>query len=113
MCDPNADLYLIDTYLPQWLVTHTSWEATENEPPSLYQPDPDDEQKRYESEWRFAWTASKSVLLSNLLAETEFYASWYRVGYHVCDHDAEQMGNCQWDDVQEYGAVPRGVPDLQ
>jgi len=35
---------------------------------------------------------------------------WHRLGYHVCDHDEDDRGGCEWDETVEVGSVPADVP---
>lgn len=111
-CSPDADQYLIDEYIPQWLVTHSAWEKADNQPPELLFDSPEEEFQYYRANWRFSWSAPKSVLLSNLETYTGTYAPWYSIGYHVCDHDEAEPDGCVWDDVLESGPIPSELPPL-
>lgn len=39
---------------------------------------------------------------------------WYRIGYHVCEHDEDNPGACSFDDsmTRENGTIPSDIPDL-
>jgi hypothetical protein len=37
---------------------------------------------------------------------------WYRIGYHICDHDEDDRGGCSWDDKRENGTIPSDIPNL-
>lgn len=111
----NID-YLINDYIPQWLINHTAWTDAEkpNEKPVLIDSpsDVDDTPAHYAASWRFSWgDNSKSVLLDNLKAYIDSYSDWAVIGYHVCDHDKEgsERGGCSWDDIIRQGNVPAEV----
>jgi hypothetical protein len=38
---------------------------------------------------------------------------WYRVGYHVCDHDEDYPGDCSWEEVRENGQIPSDFPTFR
>lgn len=108
----NTDAYLIDTYIPQWLTTHSAWDdpRQSNDPPQLVTGDPGLGIPDHYSGgvWRFAWSASKSVLLDNLVAYTQSYAGdWWRIRWHECFHD--ETGGCAWTDVRSDGTLPEGI----
>lgn len=115
LCSADAQSFLVDSYLPQWLTTHTAWELADNQPPQVTDPY-DYDTRWYAADWRFAWTASREVLMSNLVAYTRSYAPWHLIGYHVCDHDEDERSSCPpWDDshpdveIYESGTVPEEV----
>lgn len=39
---------------------------------------------------------------------------WYRIGYHVCEHDEDNPGACSFGDsmTRENGTIPSDIPDL-
>lgn len=53
---------------------------------------------------------SKTALLDDVESKLQAVVSWYRIGYHVCDHDASNPSRCSWDDTREYGTVPSDIP---
>lgn len=101
--------FLINSYIPQWLISHQAWEGEgPNDPPTLQAAD--DEHEYYTADWRFAWSADKEVLIANIDQYTAAYTNWHRIGYHVCDHDGENRSGCEWDEWRESGTVPAWVP---
>lgn len=110
----DADPYLLESYIPTWLTTHTAWADADNQPPQPANTELNGVGTEYYSaDWRFAWSASKSVLLSNLTAYTASYAPWHRIGYHVCDHDSDTPVGCAWNDKDENGDIPADIPDFE
>lgn len=107
----NTDSYLINSYIPQWLVTHTAWEQQTNKNPYIVQADPvvGTPEHYRGGPWRFAWSAAKSTLMSNLVAYTQSYSGdWWRIRWHECKHD--QDGPCEWTDIRSSNTpVPGGV----
>lgn len=53
-------------------------------------------------------TDDKIELKDSLLNRLAEYVSWYRLRYHVCDHDSDSPGGCSWDGSEERsgGTVP-------
>lgn len=37
---------------------------------------------------------------------------WHRLGYHVCSHSEDNPSACSWDEKQEFGTIPRDIPDF-
>lgn len=67
---------------------------------------------------RFFSTDVKDNLFQKLEDKYLNKVDWYRIGYHVCDHDAvssERIG-CSWDEEREWTAsgqsIPPEVPDI-
>ena len=106
--------YLTETYIPQWLTTHTAWDdpRCSNDPPVVTSTT-DGSGVEYASGgvWRFAWSASTSVLLDNLWSYVTSYADWARLQYHECDHDEEGDGSCEWreEHTRTHGTIPDEV----
>lgn len=62
-------------------------------------------------EFRFNTTTTKVQILDDAEATLQNYVAWYRLGYHVCDHDETDPGQCDFTDQREYnpGQIPPGV----
>ena len=107
----NTDSYLVDSYIPQWLTTHAAWAdpRQDNAPPTLVAGTDENTPDHYRGgPWRFAWAASKSVLLDTFVGYTQSYAGdWWRIRWHECRHDG--VGDCTWTDIQSGGTVPGGI----
>lgn len=59
--------------------------------------------------WRFAWHEDATLLLDDLEADLQAEVDWYRLKYHVCDHDqSEDRVGCSWDEseTREFGTIP-------
>lgn len=71
----------------------------------------------YQMSIRFDQTDMKANLLQKLTDKLDNKVDWYRVGYHICDHDDENGSPCSWDDVVEWTAkdvtIPTDVPNIQ
>jgi len=62
--------------------------------------------------YRFYTTDDKVVLITDVADRLQNVVSWYRIGYHLCDHDEDLSTGCSWDDTAEYGPVPDEIPSL-
>lgn len=63
---------------------------------------------------RFEETDTKANLLQKFTDKLKNKVDWYRVGYHVCDHDASDPTGCSWDDSVDWTdknvTIPAGIP---
>lgn len=68
----------------------------------------------YAVDVRFTQDDTKSNLLQKLADKIKQKVDWYRVGYHMCEHDGNTTSSCSWDDKVEWTAkdvtIPPGVP---
>lgn len=63
----------------------------------------------YRALYRFDRTADdKLELKDSLVNRIGGAVSWYRLRYHVCDHDEDGRGGCSWNGAEERtkGTVP-------
>lgn len=61
---------------------------------------------------RFKHTDKKVILLDTIENRFRPHVDWYRIGYHVCDHDNEEnRTECEWEDRREYTAPGVTIPD--
>lgn len=59
------------------------------------------------ADYRFEWEAESGPnLMRTFEAVLQKHCDWLRIRYHVCDHDEDDRGGCEWDDVIEYGPIP-------
>lgn len=69
-------------------------------------------------DYRFFQDGPKTDLLDDLESKLQSFQGglWYRVGYHVCDHDEDNGTPCSWTDsdseVRENGTIPSDIPEL-
>lgn len=63
-------------------------------------------------DYRFHQDSGKTALLDDLESKLQSIQGglWYRVGYHVCDHDESESTARSWEDMRENGTVPEDVP---
>ena len=96
-------------WLSTWLVNMQPWAERPNDVPSQRErPGP-----HYRGDLTFAWTEEKSIILDQIEGYLSSYCDWYRIGYHVCDHDEADRGDCVWDMQRDGGAVPDFVDSFQ
>lgn len=63
-------------------------------------------------DFRFMPEDDKTALLDDAEAALQGNVSWYRLGYHVCDHDEDGQGGCSWGTTREYGDIPTDIPEI-
>jgi hypothetical protein len=75
----------------------------------------------YAVDVRFTQDDTKSNLLQKLTDKLKNKVAWYRVGYHLCDHDEPLDGvttdDGMWGDTAEWTAkdvtIPTDIPNFQ
>lgn len=106
----------INTVMDDWMSNQSEWEAdstnhviTERETGSgiLY----------YGGTYRLTFDSEpKDTLLQKCGDKLKNKVDWYRLGYHVCDHDETDRTGCSWDDEREWTdagvSIPSDVPDF-
>jgi len=69
-------------------------------------------------DYRFIQNETATELLDDLESRLQSLQGglWYRLGYHVCDHDEQQGTPCSWTDpnseTREHGTIPADIPTL-
>lgn len=67
--------------------------------------------------YRFGYSDAKDNLVQKCEDKIVNKCDWYRLGYHICDHDENDRGGCSWDDEREWTAkdvtIPSGVPTFE
>lgn len=93
-----------------WVAEHSEWVSDPvTHEVRLYERDGT---KYLLGDYRFEWVEDAQVLQDTIEQDLQDAGvSWYRIGYHACDHD-EIPGGCAWDEVREYnaGSIPSEVP---
>lgn len=59
--------------------------------------------------WRFEISDDKTSLLDDAENALSGVVQWYRIKYHVCDHDESDRSGCTWDDERTAGSIPEGL----
>lgn len=67
-------------------------------------------------DYRFRLNDEKTALLDTLEHRLQRFQGglWYRVGYHVCNHDEADSRKhaCMWQSTREHGDIPDDVPTI-
>ena len=114
-CDPDASSFLIDDFIPQYLINLQAWDHElhdGNDPPVLVGGGPDgDTVERYYANWWFDFDEDPDVFLANLWGYVPDHTEWALMRYHVCDHADDDRTGCAWDDDEErsHGDVPESI----
>lgn len=68
----------------------------------------------YRGDYRFIQDSTKTAVLDDLEQRLQNFQGgmWYRMGYHVCDHDEDDGTACGWEDQRENGTIPSDIPAL-
>jgi len=106
--DAGTDV-AFETWLEQWLADMPLWDGTANDVPDAHSHEGVPE--HYRGEFVFEWSAERALILDSLEQNLSASADWYRIKYHVCDHDEADRGGCRWDpsETRTGGTVPDGV----
>lgn len=104
----NATIDKIRKAVEDWVAQREEVLTVERQTIILLNTEPDGSGTDYcRGQFRFDLNAeSKAELLSSIENQLQRYCSWWRIKYHVCDHDEQERVGCSWDDVREYGPVP-------
>lgn len=62
--------------------------------------------------YRYLIDSSEPHPLNEMQANLESVVEWYRIMYHVCDHDEDTGEGCSWNTDSPYdsGPVPSDIP---
>lgn len=108
----------IEAALDDWVSKHSEW-AKDTVPHTVSEAntEPDGSGTAYAlGSYRFKWEDSKDNLFQKCGDKLKKKLDWYRLGYHECDHDADERAGCSWDDKREWTdknvTIPAGVPDF-
>ena len=96
----------------QWLADNTPW--TDDQTPheiTLVENTPiSDRPTHFRGDVRFEFSDDKPALFDQIETDLNGIASWYRIGYHKCDHDETDATPCSWGETREGGNVPDSIP---
>lgn len=116
---PGLSLSEIRDAMDDWVSKHSEWTADPDdhtiEETALYPRDPGT--VYYRGVYRFELSDAKDNLLQKAGDKLKKKVDWYRLGYHVCDHDETAREGCSWDDEREWtskntASIPSDVPDF-
>lgn len=99
----------------QWLADNTPWtdDPTPHEITLVENTPISDPPTHFRGDVRFEFTDDKPALFEQIETDLNGIASWYRIGYHECDHDEETGSGCAWDETREGGNVPDSMPTFE
>jgi len=95
-------------WLSVWLTNMSPWAERPNEVPTLRE----QPSAHYGGDLTFEWSEDKSIILDQLDGYLAAYCDWYRLAYHVCNHDDSDRtpdDGCTFWHHSEGGAVPQWV----
>jgi hypothetical protein len=100
-----------NSIVDDWLANNTPWTDDPIDHSVFVVDDPlTDAPNHFRGDLRFEFSDAKTDLLSQMETDLQEVVSWYRIGYHECDHDEANANPCSWDNQIEYGTVPDGLP---
>lgn len=99
----------------QWLANNTPWsdDPTPHEITLVQDDSLTNQPTHFTGDVRFEFSDAKADLLSQIETDLSGVASWYRIGYHECDHDQNSGSGCSWDEQREGGTVPSEMPTFK
>ena len=98
----------------QWLNTHNPW--TEDPIPHEIRLVDDpimDTSRHFRGDLRFEIDDDMTAIRDQMKTDLAGVTSWYRIGYHRCDHDESEADACSWDSLTDYGDVPSEMPAIE
>lgn len=98
--------------LDKWVNNHSEWveDSTEHHVRET-NTDPSGSGVTYwRGSYRFEYSDAKDNLLQKCEDKLTDKCDWYRLGYHVCDHDESDRQGCSWDDEREWTAKDQSIP---
>lgn len=105
----------INAAMDDWVANHSEWTADTDE--HVITATTDASPPYYIGTYRFELSDAKDNLLQKCGDKLKNKIDWYRLGYHVCEHDVADPTPCQWEDDREWTStntpsIPSGVPDF-
>jgi len=113
----NPDAYskaLIDQWVSDWIAGHDRWDGDSIEHSlTVRNTKIDGSGVEYlGGDFRFNQTDDRASIESSFQALFRAIFSWYRIGYHPCEHDEENGSPCVMVGQIEDGNVPNDIPTL-
>lgn len=114
---PGMSLTEINTALDDWVSKHSEWVNDSQEHSITIANSDFDGTEYYVGTYRFELSDAKSNLLQKCEDKLKKKVDWYRLGYHVCDHDESDNTSCPWDDEREWTSkntsqIPTDIPNF-
>jgi hypothetical protein len=86
-------------------------DAVSNNIPDATKSSQNSDLEYYSVSMTFASHEDPLVVLEDPYGKLVELCDWSRVGYHACQHDETDPGNCEWDKIpDDNGTVPDPVP---
>lgn len=102
--------------IDNWVQNHNEWtdDPVEHTVSETQLDEDDSGSVAVTADYRFVQEETPTALLDDLESKLNSFQSglWYRVGYHECDHDEENVSGCSWEEVRENGTIPSYVPEF-
>lgn len=103
----------LETRINDWVSKNNNWtnDRTEHSLRTIH------DGEYYLINVRFHEDDTKTNILQKFEDKLKDKVSWYRVGYHVCDHDSTTGDGCSFIDLTEWTAkdvtIPDDIPDIE
>lgn len=117
MLGPNDKRSLEETNsaLDTWVANHSEWTGDYQEH-RVVETDTSSGYVYWNGGYRFHIVDAKDNLWTKLEDKLVNKHDWYRLGFHVCEHDDRPVGNCGWDEKREWVdkdvVIPSEIPDF-
>lgn len=107
----------INTAMDDWVSSNSEWEADPTTHEIVESFTDEDGTEFYVGNYRFLLDDAKDNLLQKAGDKLKTKLDWYRLGYHLCEHDSDNPGPCTWEDSREWTSkntaeIPADVPDF-
>lgn len=107
----NFSLDQLNAAMDDWVSKQSEWVEDPNIHHITEIPQSEDGPGFRFGNYRFHLTDAKDNLLQKCENKLANKVSWYRLGYHLCEHDSENPPPCSWDDQREWTAKDVTIPD--
>lgn len=100
----------LNTAMDDWVSNHSEWTA-DPVTHQITEHGGDTGPVYHGGNYRFLLDDAKDNLLQKCEDKLVNKVSWYRLGYHSCDHDESSPTPCSWDEQREWTDTDVTIPD--
>lgn len=97
--------------MDDWVSDQSPWTADPNTHQITDQTDQGTGSRYRMGSYQFLLEDAKANLLQKCEDKLVNKTDFYRLGYHVCDHDSDDRPGCSWDDQREWADKDVTIPD--
>lgn len=108
----DYSLTQLNTEMDDWVSKQSEWTADPDTHQITETIGSETDDPIYRSgDYRFLLQDAKDNLLQKCEDKLVNKVSYYRLGYHACDHDQDDRTGCSWDEQREWTDTGVTIPD--